>query len=166
MEDKKTQIYRLVEELNRASAAYYNGQSEQMTDYEWDAKFDELKRLEGETGLTLPDSPTQKVSEDNIAGQKEEHEFPALSLAKTKSIDEVVKWADGKPIWISWKLDGLTLVATYDDGRLQRLVTRGNGHIGTNITHLSAATENQLQGASRSSRRGGHIISRLRQLPH
>ncbi|MDY6230464.1 MAG: NAD-dependent DNA ligase LigA, partial [Prevotella sp.] len=80
MEDKKTQIYRLVEELNRASAAYYNGQSEQMTDYEWDAKFDELKRLEGETGLTLPDSPTQKVSEDNIAGQKEEHEFPALSL--------------------------------------------------------------------------------------
>ncbi|MBR1526973.1 MAG: NAD-dependent DNA ligase LigA [Prevotella sp.] len=156
MEDKKTQIYRLVEELNRASEAYYNGQSEQMTDYEWDAKFDELKRLEGETGLTLPDSPTQKVSEDNIAGQKEEHEFPALSLAKTKSIDEVVKWADGKPIWISWKLDGLTLVATYDDGRLQRLVTRGNGHIGTNITHLSAA----INGIPQRISYKGHLVVR------
>lgn len=74
-----------------------------MTDYEWDARFDELKRLEMETGTTLPDSPTQKVSEDNITGQKEEHEFAALSLAKTKKTDELVKWAEGRPIWISWK---------------------------------------------------------------
>ena len=83
----KTAIQRmqqLVRELNEASETYYNGQSELMTDYEWDARFDELKRLETETGTTLPDSPTQKVSEDTISGQKEEHEFAALSLAKTK----------------------------------------------------------------------------------
>jgi DNA ligase (NAD+) len=92
-----------------------------------------------ETGTTLPDSPTQKVSEDNITGQKEEHEFAALSLAKTKKTDELVKWAEGRPIWISWKLDGLTLVVTYDKGQLTKVVTRGNGHIGTNITHLASA---------------------------
>ena len=110
-----------------------------MTDYEWDARFDELKRLETETGTTLPDSPTQKVSEDSITGQKEEHEFAALSLAKTKQIGDLVKWAEQRPIWISWKLDGLTLVVTYDNGQLSKVVTRGNGHIGTNITHLAEA---------------------------
>ena len=132
-------MQQLVEELNRASDAYYNGRQELMTDYEWDARFDELKRLEAETGTTLPDSPTQRVSEDNTAGQKEEHEFPALSLAKTKQVSDLVKWAEGRPIWISWKLDGLTLVVTYDGGRLTKVVTRGNGHIGTNITHLAHA---------------------------
>ena len=74
----------LIRELNEANEAYYNGQAERMTDYEWDQRFDELKRLEAETATTLPDSPTQRVSEDTIAGQKEEHEFAALSLAKTK----------------------------------------------------------------------------------
>ena len=138
-DDKTLRMQQLVSELNEASEAYYNGQAERMTDYEWDARFDELKRLEMETGTTLPDSPTQKVSEDNITGQKEEHEFAALSLAKTKKTDELVKWAEGRPIWISWKLDGLTLVVTYDKGRLTKVVTRGNGHIGTNITHLASA---------------------------
>ena len=138
-DDKTLRMQQLVSELNEASEAYYNGQTERMTDYEWDARFDELKRLEMETGTTLPDSPTQKVSEDNITGQKEEHEFAALSLAKTKKTDELVKWAEGRPIWISWKLDGLTLVVTYDKGQLTKVVTRGNGHIGTNITHLASA---------------------------
>jgi len=138
-DDKTLRMQQLVSELNEASEAYYNGQAERMTDYEWDARFDELKRLEMETGTTLPDSPTQKVSEDNITGQKEEHEFAALSLAKTKKTDELVKWAEGRPIWISWKLDGLTLVVTYDKGQLTKVVTRGNGHIGTNITHLASA---------------------------
>ena len=68
-----------------------------MTDYEWDAKFDLLKALEKETGIVLPDSPTHKVSEDDIAGKKEEHEFPTLSLAKTKKTEELVKWAEGRP---------------------------------------------------------------------
>lgn len=155
-EDKKTKMRMLIEELNRASEAYYNGQTELMTDYEWDAKFDELKRLEQETGEILPDSPTQKVSEDNIAGQKEEHEYAALSLAKTKKIEDIVKWAEGKPIWISWKLDGLTLVATYDKGRLQKLVTRGNGHIGTNITHLAKA----INGIPAKIKYNGHLVVR------
>ena len=146
----------LVEELNRASEAYYNGRQELMTDYEWDARFDELKRLETETGTVLPDSPTQRVSEDNTAGQKEEHEFPALSLAKTKQVADLVKWAEGRPIWISWKLDGLTLVVTYDGGRLQKVVTRGNGHIGTNITHLAHA----ISGIPQRIKEQGHVVIR------
>ena len=136
-ERQRERMKQLVEELNRASAAYYNGLQELMTDYEWDARFDELKRLEEETGEVLPQSPTNNVSEDNTAGQKEAHEFAALSLAKTKQVAEVVKWAENRPVWISWKLDGLTLVATYDRGRLTKVVTRGDGHVGTNITHLA-----------------------------
>lgn len=154
--DKIQKMRLLVEQLNRASDAYYNGQGELMTDYEWDAKFDELKRLEQETGETLPDSPTTKVSEDNIAGQKEEHEFATLSLAKTKQIEDLVKWAGGKPIWLSWKLDGLTLVVTYDNGTLTKVVTRGNGHIGTNITHLSKA----IAGIPEKIKAGGHVVVR------
>ena len=149
-------MQQLVRELNEASEAYYNGQNELMTDYEWDARFDELKRLETETGTTLPDSPTQKVSEDTISGQKEEHEFAALSLAKTKQTSELIKWAEDRPIWISWKLDGLTLVVTYDRGLLQKVVTRGNGHIGTNITHLSKA----INGIPQQISYQGHTVIR------
>ena len=146
----------LIRELNEASDAYYNGQAERMTDYEWDQRFDELKRLEQETDTTLPDSPTQKVSEDTISGQKEEHEFAALSLAKTKKADELVKWAEERPIWISWKLDGLTLVVTYDNGKLTKIVTRGNGHIGTNITHLADA----ISGIPKTILSQGHTVIR------
>ena len=141
MDDKNAQMRQLIALLNQASDAYYNGRGELMSDFEWDAHFDQLKRLEQETGIVYPDSPTQRVSEDTIAGQKEEHEFPALSLAKTKQTAELARWAEGRPIWISWKLDGLTLVVTYDEGRLTKVVTRGNGHIGTNITHLAAAID-------------------------
>src|SRR5574344_238084 len=137
--DKIQQMKLLVEQLNQASEAYYNGQEEKMTDYEWDHLFDQLKILEQETGTVLPNSPTHNVSADDIIGQKEEHEFAALSLAKTKNPQELVKWAEGKPIWMSWKLDGLTLVVTFDNGHLTKVVTRGNGHIGTNITHLAPA---------------------------
>ena len=156
MEEQLKRMQQLVEELNRASDAYYNGRAEQMTDYEWDARFDELKRLEEETGTTLPDSPTNNVSEDNTAGQKEAHEFAALSLAKTKQVSELVKWAEGRPIWISWKLDGLTLVVTYDGGRLQKVVTRGNGHIGTNITHLASG----IGGIPTTIKAKGHTVIR------
>ena len=155
-DDKILRIRQLVSELNEASAAYYNGRSELMTDYEWDQRFDELKRLETETGTTLPDSPTQKVSEDTITGQKEEHEFAALSLAKTKQVSDLVKWAESRPIWISWKLDGLTLVVTYDEGRLTKVVTRGNGHIGTNITHLSRS----INGIPQEISAKGHTVIR------
>ena len=156
VDDKISRMQQLVRELNEASDAYYNGRGERMTDYEWDARFDELKRLEQETGTTLPDSPTQKVSEDTITGQKEEHEFAALSLAKTKQPAELVKWSEERPIWISWKLDGLTLVVTYDNGQLTKVVTRGNGHIGTNITHLSKA----INGIPQNIGYKGHTVIR------
>ena len=154
--DKILRMEQLVHELNEASDAYYNGRTEQMTDYEWDQRFDELKALENETGTTLPDSPTQKVSEDTITGQKEEHEFAALSLAKTKQVSDLVKWAEERPIWISWKLDGLTLVVTYDNGKLTKVVTRGNGHIGTNITHLARS----INGIPQTIDYQGHTVIR------
>ena len=146
----------LVEQLNQASDVYYNGKGELMTDYEWDAKFDQLKKLEEETGEVLPDSPTNKVSEDTIVGKKEEHEFAALSLAKTKLVSDLVKWAEDRPIWISWKLDGLTLVVTYDNGKLSKIITRGNGHIGTNITHLASA----ISGIPKTIKEKGHLVIR------
>lgn len=155
-DDKFSRMRQLIQELNEASEAYYNGQAERMTDYEWDARFDELRQLELETGTTLPDSPTQKVSEDTITGQKEEHEFAALSLAKTKLTSDLVKWAEERPIWISWKLDGLTLVVTYDGGNLSKVVTRGNGHIGTNITHLAPS----ITGIPKSIKATGHTVIR------
>jgi len=156
MEEKLLQMKSLVERLNQASNSYYNGKGELMTDYEWDALFDQLKRLEEETGEILPDSPTNRVSEDSIVGKKEEHEFAALSLAKTKQVSDLVKWAEDRPIWISWKLDGLTLVVTYDGGILTKIVTRGNGHIGTNITHLAPA----ISGIPATILEKGHLVVR------
>jgi len=155
-EDKLRKMRELVDILNEAADAYYNGQGERMSDYEWDAMFDQLKQLEIETGQQLPDSPTNRVSEDNITGQKEEHEFPALSLAKTKQPEELAKWAEGRPIWLSWKLDGLTLVVTFDNGKLTKVVTRGNGHVGTNITHLAPA----IAGIPREIKAMGHVVVR------
>ena len=104
---KLEQMRAWVAQLNEAADAYYNGRGELMTDFEWDALFDQLKALEAETGFVLPESPTNKVSADDVAGEKEPHEFAALSLAKTKKVGEVAKWAEGRPIWISWKLDGI-----------------------------------------------------------
>ena len=156
MEEKLLQMKSLVERLNQASDSYYNGKGELMTDYEWDALFDQLKRLEEETGEIQPDSPTNRVSEDSIVGKKEEHEFAALSLAKTKQVSDLVKWAEDRPIWISWKLDGLTLVVTYDGGKLTKIVTRGNGHIGTNITHLAQA----ISGIPATISEKGHLVVR------
>ena len=154
--EQELRMQSLVTRLNKASDAYYNGRSEIMSDHEWDAAFDELKELERETGIVLPDSPTSNVSADNLAGAKEQHEFAALSLAKTKKTEELAKWAEGKPIWISWKLDGLTLVVTYDNGQLTKVVTRGNGHIGTNITHLAPA----IKGINPAIAEKGHVVIR------
>lgn len=157
MTDQQRQLMeQLVERLNQASENYYGGKGETMTDFEWDALFDQLKQLETETGVTLPDSPTQNVSDTSSGGQKEEHEFAALSLAKTKQPADLVKWAEQRPVWMSWKLDGLTLVVTYDDGRLTKVVTRGNGHTGTNITHLSAA----INGIPQRIKAHGHLVIR------
>ena len=108
MEDYKIKAQELVKKLNEASDAYYGGREELISNYEWDAMFDELLKIEEETGYILPDSPTQNTGYEENSGEKEPHEFPALSLAKTKQISELQKWAEDRAIWLSWKLDGLT----------------------------------------------------------
>lgn len=138
--DEKKRIEELVQILNEASEAYYNAKDEKMTNYEWDAAFDELVRLEGQTGFVLPESPTQTTGMTESENEnREPHEYPALSLAKTKSVEELQKWAGNRAVWLSWKLDGITLVLTYDNGRLSRILTRGNGQTGTNITFMKGA---------------------------
>ncbi len=155
-DEKTEQMRAMVAQLNEAADAYYNGRGELMTDFEWDALFDKLKALEDETGVVLDESPTHRVSADDVAGQKESHEYPALSLAKTKKVADVAKWSEGRPIWLSWKLDGLTLVVTYENGRLAKVVTRGDGHTGTNITHLAPG----IGGIPRTVSCGGHLVVR------
>ena len=157
MEAKKQRIEQLVEQLNKASAAYYNGQDEIMSNYEWDAMFDELVTLEKETGYIMAESPTQNAGfEEDGSGEKEAHEYPALSLAKTKQISELQDWAGERPIWLSWKLDGLTLVLTYDGGKLTKILTRGNGTVGTNITFLKGA----ISGFPQKVKYKGHLVVR------
>ena len=145
--DKTLRMKELVNKLNEASNAYYNGKDEIMSNHEWDAMFDELAQLEKETGVILPDSPTAKVGADEIGGnglKKVRHEFPALSLDKTKDIYEFPKVFSES--WngvcdVTWKLDGSTVLLTYDgsrnggSGRLTQAVTRGNGEVGSDITH-------------------------------
>lgn len=157
MEIKKKRIEHLVEELNKASEVYYNGQDEIVSNYEWDAMYDELTALEQETGYVLADSPTQRAGfEESGNGDKEEHEYPALSLAKTKQVEELQAWAGERPIWLSWKLDGLTLVLTYDGGKLTKILTRGNGSVGTNITFL----KNAISGFPQKIAYKGHLVVR------
>lgn len=138
--DERKRIEELIRMLNEASDAYYNAKDEIMTNYEWDAAFDELVRLEEQTGYVLPDSPTQTTGMAESENEnREPHEYPALSLAKTKSVEELQKWAGEREVWLSWKLDGITLVLTYDNGNLSRILTRGNGQTGTNITFMKGA---------------------------
>lgn len=154
--ENRTRMEELAAQLNKASDAYYNGQDEIMSNYEWDAMFDELAALEKETGYVLADSPTQRTGYEAGSGEKEQHEFPALSLAKTKQIEELAAWAGSKDIWLSWKLDGLTLVLTYDNGRLNKIMTRGNGTVGTNITFLKKA----IMGFPLTIPYKGHMVVR------
>ena len=133
--DKTARMKELIELLNKASDEYYNKDNEIMSNLEYDAMFDELVTLEKETGSVLPDSPTQNVGSDTHSGlKKEQHEVPALSLDKTKDIDQLAAWLGNRTGVLSWKMDGLTIVATYENGKLKKAVTRGNGHIGENIT--------------------------------
>ncbi|MBP3604873.1 MAG: NAD-dependent DNA ligase LigA [Lachnospiraceae bacterium] len=156
MEAKMNKMEELIQKLNEASERYYGGKEEIMSNFEWDAMFDELAKLEEETGYILPDSPTQKTGYEEAGGEREAHEFPALSLAKTKQITELKKWAEEKEIWLSWKLDGLTLVLTYDNGSLTKILTRGNGETGTNITYL----KNVIKGFPLTISYQGHLVVR------
>lgn len=156
MDDYRKRCEELVKKLNESSEIYYNGGEEIISNYEWDAMFDELLELEARTGYILPDSPTQNTGYEENNGEKEPHEFPALSLAKTKQVSELIKWAEDKKVWLSWKLDGLTLVLTYDKGRLGKILTRGNGTVGTNITYL----KNSIKGFPLKIKYQGHMVVR------
>ncbi len=125
----------LIDKLNEASRAYYAEDREIMSNYEYDALYDELVRLEAETGITMSDSPTVNVGYESVDElPKERHESPMLSLGKTKDRDELKSWLSDKEGLLSWKLDGLTIVLTYEGGKLNKAVTRGNGEIGEVIT--------------------------------
>ncbi len=156
--EKSDRIKELVEILNKASDAYYNDRDEIMSNYEWDAMYDELSALEAETGIILPDSPTVKTgAEENVgSGTREAHEYPALSLAKSKDVNVIRKWAGDRALWLSWKMDGLTLVLTYDDGKLTKIMTRGNGTTGTNITYFA----DYIKGYPTTIKDKGHLVVR------
>lgn len=133
----------LVSLLNKASQAYYAQDTEIMSNYEYDRLYDELMSLEKITGVILADSPTVKVGYEAVEElPKERHESPMLSLAKTKSREELKDWLNGKQGLLSWKLDGLTIVLTYSAGRLTKAVTRGNGEVGEVITNNARVFRN------------------------
>ncbi len=136
--ERKSEIDSLVSRLNEAAFAYYVEDREIMSNYEYDRLYDELAALERETGYVLPDSPTQNAGAGYRAVSKlakSDHEFPALSLDKTKDRYALPGWLGDKAGVLSWKLDGLTLVMTYENGRLLKAVTRGNGFAGEDVTH-------------------------------
>ena len=135
LDDKKRRIEELIETLNEASAAYYDEASEIMSNYEYDALYDELESLEKETGYTPLNSPTKNVGY-TVQSElpKERHRSRMLSLDKTKSREELAAWLGNHEGLLSWKLDGLTVVLTYEGGELVKAVTRGNGDIGEVIT--------------------------------
>ena len=142
MEEKKI-MKKLADELNRAAEAYYKENREIMSNREYDALYDELEALEKKTGIILSGSPTQRVGYETSDGlPKEEHPSKMLSLDKTKSVDELAAWLGERKGLLSWKLDGLTIVLTYEGGSLVKAVTRGNGIIGEVVTPNARVFEN------------------------
>ena len=125
----------LIDKLNEANKAYYAEDREIMSNYEYDALYDELVKLEESTGITMSDSPTVNVGYSSVDElPKEHHDKPMLSLGKTKDREELKSWLGDKEGLLSFKLDGLTIVLTYEEGRLKKAVTRGNGEVGEVIT--------------------------------
>ena len=135
MDKKLNRMKELIEILNNASRLYYQYSTPIMTDFEYDKLYDELEKLEKETNTVLSNSPTQNVEPEAIDSLvKVEHPAPMLSLSKTKSISELASFLGNQEGLLSWKLDGLTIVLTYKDGKLSSGVTRGNGIIGEVVT--------------------------------
>ncbi|WP_195389802.1 NAD-dependent DNA ligase LigA [Dorea longicatena] len=133
----------LVSLLNKASRAYYQEAQEIMSNYEYDRLYDELKELEDELGITLSNSPTVNVGYEVVSElPKERHESPMLSLDKTKEVEELKNFVGDQKVLISWKMDGLTVVLTYRDGKLYKAVTRGNGEVGEVITNNAKVFKN------------------------
>lgn len=143
MDEKKARMRELVELLNRAGRAYYQEAREIMDNYEYDKLYDELLNLEKETGTTLSGSPTVHVGYEVLSDlPKERHETPMLSLDKTKEVEDLKEWVGDHKTLLSWKLDGLTIVLTYREGRLFKAVTRGNGEVGEVITNNARVFRN------------------------
>ncbi|MCM1894660.1 NAD-dependent DNA ligase LigA [Dorea sp. MB18-49] len=133
----------LVSLLNKASRAYYQEAQEIMSNYEYDRLYDELKELEDELGITLSNSPTVNVGYEVVSElPKERHESPMLSLDKTKEVEELKNFVGDQKVLMSWKMDGLTVVLTYRDGKLYKAVTRGNGEVGEVITNNAKVFKN------------------------
>lgn len=142
-EDKTKRIRELIGTLRAAGRAYYQESREIMSNFEYDKLYDELVSLEKETGIVFANSPTQNVGYEVVSAlPKERHEKPMLSLNKTKSVEEMADWLGGQTGLLSWKMDGLTIVLTYQNGTLVKAVTRGNGEIGEVITANAKAFVN------------------------
>ena len=136
MDDKIKRMKELIPILSEAAKAYYQESREIMSNFEYDRLYDELLELEKETGTVLAGSPTQKVGYEVLSElPKEAHEAPMLSLDKTKEVPVLQEWLGSQKGLLSWKLDGLTIVLTYEGGELVKAVTRGNGEIGEVITN-------------------------------
>ena len=136
MENKLQRMKELAGLLSEAAKVYYQEDREIMSNFEYDKLYDELQKLEEETGTVLTGSPTMKVGYESVDElPKERHERPMLSLDKTKDVAVLKEFVDGQKTLISWKLDGLTVVLTYRDGALAKAVTRGNGEVGEVITN-------------------------------
>lgn len=133
----------LIEILQQASKAYYQEDTEIMSNLEYDKLYDELQELEKQTGMILSDSPSIQIGYEAVDGlPKEQHESPMLSLDKTKNREELREWLNGREALLSWKLDGLTIVLTYRNGELYKAVTRGNGEIGEVVTNNAKVFKN------------------------
>ena len=140
---KKDRMLELVEILNKAGRAYYQESAEIMSNREYDELYEELEGLEKELGITLASSPTVNVGYEVLSElPKERHDSPMLSLDKTKEIAELKRFVGDQRALMSWKLDGLTIVLTYREGRLYKAVTRGNGEVGEVITNNARVFQN------------------------
>ena len=140
---KRSRMEYLAALLNRASESYYAKDTEIMSNLEYDTLYDELRNLEEETGYVMAGSPTVHVGYEAVEElPRVRHDKPMLSLDKTKSRDDLAQWLGDHKGLLSWKLDGLTVVLTYEGGRLSRAVTRGNGEIGEEVTTNAAAFQN------------------------
>ena len=141
--DKIERLKELIPVLQKAGKAYYQEDREIMSNFEYDKRYDELETLEKETGITLAGSPTVSVGYEALEElPKEAHETPMLSLDKTKDVEALRAFIGDRKTLLSWKLDGLTIVLTYGDGKLQKAVTRGNGVVGEVITNNARVFKN------------------------
>ncbi|MEZ3424729.1 MAG: NAD-dependent DNA ligase LigA [Lachnospiraceae bacterium] len=163
MPDSTSRMKELVALLNKASEVYYQGKDDIMSNFEYDQLYEELEKLERDTGMILAGSPTARVGYEVLSAlPKETHPSPMLSLDKTKETDQLVSWLGSKEGLLSWKMDGLTIVLAYEDGKLVKAVTRGNGQVGEVITNNAKVFKNiplEIPCKSHLVLRGEAVIS-------